>query len=131
MGGEGWVQLGIPEVASIFIKGITYFADGKKNDKWQLHSSKSSSQLCLHFRLKDAGLIVNCSHDKDTHTQLSLTPTKSLCFKTSFNCCIMHSTIPFLCTCNTVVVLVLIFIIIIIALMLAKLKKRTEIITAG
>ena len=53
---EGWVQLEIPEVASIIIKGITDFADGKKNDKWQLTAAKAAVNYA-HFRLKDAGLI--------------------------------------------------------------------------
>ena len=52
---EGWVQLEIPQVVSIVIKGIADFA-GSKNDKWQLTAAKSAVNYA-HLRLKDAGLI--------------------------------------------------------------------------
>ena len=53
---EGWVQLEIPEVVSIVIKGIADFADGKKNDKWQLTAAKAAVHYA-HHKLKQFGYI--------------------------------------------------------------------------
>ena len=48
---EGWVQLEIPEVVSIVIKGIADFA-GSKNDKWQLTAAKAAVHYA-HHKLKN------------------------------------------------------------------------------
>ena len=53
---EGWAQFDIPEVESIIIKGIADFADGKKNDKWQLTAAKSAVNYA-HYKLEHHGYI--------------------------------------------------------------------------
>ena len=53
---EGWAQFDIPEVESIIIKGIADFADGKKNDKWQLTAAKAAVNYA-HYRLTQYGFI--------------------------------------------------------------------------
>ena len=52
---EGWAQFEIADQC-IIIKGISDFADGKKNDKWQLTAAKAAVSYA-HYMLEKFGYI--------------------------------------------------------------------------